>query len=97
MAVRKLLDPQTATNATDPAPAAQADRALVRLAAAAERVAVLSRATLDAVDLAPAGPDWWAIHATLREVARPVLIVQTSADALVQACTYAVVRISPRA
>lgn len=173
MAVHKPLDPETATNAADPASAAQAQRALVRLAAAAERVAVLSRATLDAVELAcatlvrlqrhaagndvllfwfeprdsihvermwsreridqwlaqqraaieqaartrlaqlgaqaavvcgicetrhlgllvqdagadlvvlprpradltPAGPDWWAIHVTLRDVARPVLIV----------------------
>lgn len=173
MVAPELLDPETATNPADAVSAAPADRALVRLAAVAERVAVLSRATLDAVDLAcatlvrlqrreaaddvllfwfeprdsihvermwsreridqwlaqqraaieqaaraqlaqvgaratvvcgmcdarklgllvedagadlvvlprpradftPAGPDWWAIHVTLRDVARPVLIV----------------------
>ncbi len=173
MAFLKVLDPQAAPKPADPAPAAQADRALVRLAATAQRIAVLSRATLDTVDtacatlvrlqrhaagndvllfwfeprdsihverlwsreridrwlvqqrtaveqaaharlaqlgaqatvvcgicdsrhlgllvddagadlvvlprprtdLAPAGHDWWAIHVTLRDVARPVLIV----------------------
>jgi hypothetical protein len=173
MAIPKLPDPEAATNAADPASAAQTERALVRLAATAQRIAVLSRATLDAVDaacatlvrlqrraagndvllfwfeprdsihvermwsperidqwlaqqrtaveqtararlarlgaqatvvcgicdtrhlgllvddagadlvvlprprgdIAPAGPDWWAIHVTLRDVTRPVLIV----------------------
>ncbi len=173
MTSSKRLDPEAGTRASDPVSAAQTDGALVRIAAAAQRVVVLSRATLDAVELAcatlvrlqrrescgdvllfwfephdsihvermwsreriaewlaqqrtvieqaararlaglgtqaavvcgvcdarqlgslvddagadlvvlprpraelmPAGPEWWAIHLTLREVARPVLIV----------------------
>jgi hypothetical protein len=46
------LSARAAATTADPASTAQADRALTRLAAAADRVAVLSRATLDAVDLA---------------------------------------------
>jgi hypothetical protein len=52
MAFPTMFSAYATTTTADPASTAQADRALTRLAAAADRVAVLSRATLDAVDLA---------------------------------------------